>query len=69
MRTIPIDDMFARHATVRADGSLAHDMYLFQVKTPAESRESWDLYKLVETIPGDRAFRPMAESDCGSAQP
>jgi branched-chain amino acid transport system substrate-binding protein len=68
MRTIPIDDMFARHATVRADGSLAHDMYLFQVKTPAESTESWDLYKLVETIPGDRAFRPLAESDCGLAQ-
>ena len=65
MRTIPIDDMFARHATVRADGSLAHDMYLFQVKTPTESTESWDLYKLVETIPGDRAFRPLAESDCG----
>jgi branched-chain amino acid transport system substrate-binding protein len=64
MRSIPIDDMFARHATVRADGSLAHDMYLFQVKSPAESKGSWDLYQLLETIPGDRAFRPLAESDC-----
>lgn len=68
LRTIPVSDMFARHAKVRADGGLAHDMYLFQVKTPAESKGSWDLYKLVETIPGDRAFRPLAESDCPLAK-
>jgi branched-chain amino acid transport system substrate-binding protein len=68
LRTIPVEDMFARHAKVRADGSLAHDMYLFQVKTPAESKSSWDLYKLVETIPWDRAFRPLADSDCPLAK-
>jgi branched-chain amino acid transport system substrate-binding protein len=64
LRRMPIDDLFARHATVRPDGSLAHDMYLFRVKTPEESKESWDLYELIDTIPGERAYRPLAQSDC-----
>lgn len=39
-------------------------MSLFQVKTPAESKAPWDYYKLAATVPGDQAFRPLAESDC-----
>jgi branched-chain amino acid transport system substrate-binding protein len=39
-------------------------MYLFQVKTPAESSGPWDYYKLVKVVPGEQAFRPLAESDC-----
>jgi branched-chain amino acid transport system substrate-binding protein len=39
-------------------------MYLFQVKSPAESKAPWDYYKLVATIPGDEAFQPLAESRC-----
>jgi branched-chain amino acid transport system substrate-binding protein len=57
IRKIPIDNLFARHASVRPDGSVAHDMYLFRVKTPEESRGSWDLHELIETIPGEQAFR------------
>ena len=41
-----------------------HDMYLFEVKTPAESKGPYDYYKLVATIPGDEAFRPMDEGKC-----
>jgi branched-chain amino acid transport system substrate-binding protein len=43
---------------------MVHDMYLFQVKTPAESKGPWDLYKRVATIPGDQAFQPLSESRC-----
>ena len=46
-------------ATIRADGRKMHDMYLFEVKTPAESKGPWDYYKLIRTIPGEEAFRPM----------
>jgi branched-chain amino acid transport system substrate-binding protein len=41
-----------------------HDMYLFEVKTPAESKGPWDYYKLIATIPGDQAFRPMDQGGC-----
>jgi branched-chain amino acid transport system substrate-binding protein len=43
---------------------MVHDMYLFQVKTPAESRAPWDLYKRVATIPGDQAYQSLADSRC-----
>lgn len=64
MRELPVNDFFARDGHIRADGVMTHDMYLFQIKTPAESHGAWDFYKTVETIPGDRAFRPLAESKC-----
>ena len=64
LRTIPIDDVFARHAQVRPDGSVAHDMFLFRVKTPDESKGTWDLYEVIDVIPGERAFRSLSESDC-----
>jgi branched-chain amino acid transport system substrate-binding protein len=43
---------------------MAHDLYLVQVKTPAESKGAWDLVKLVATVPPDQAFRPLADSPC-----
>jgi branched-chain amino acid transport system substrate-binding protein len=44
---------------VRADGSVTHPVYLFQVKAPSESKGEWDYYKLVTTIPPEQAFGPM----------
>lgn len=64
MMATPVNDMFAKNGKIRADGRMVHDMYLAQVKTPAESKGDWDLYKIVRTIPGDEAFRPLAESQC-----
>jgi branched-chain amino acid transport system substrate-binding protein len=64
MMAMPVNDMFAKNGKIRADGRMVHDMYLAQVKTPAESKGAWDLYKIVRTIPGDEAFRPLAESKC-----
>jgi branched-chain amino acid transport system substrate-binding protein len=43
---------------------MVHDMYLFQVKTPAESKEPWDYYKLVATVPADQVSPPLSESTC-----
>ncbi len=64
MMATPVNDMFAKNGKIRADGRMVHDMYLAQVKTPAESKGEWDLYKIVRTIPGDEAFRPLAASQC-----
>ena len=64
MMATPINDMFAKNGKIRADGRMVHDMYLVQVKTPAESKGEWDLYKIIRTIPGDEAYRPLAESNC-----
>ena len=64
MAKTPVNDMFAKNGTIREDGRMVHDMYLVQVKTPAESKGEWDLYKVISTIPGDQAFRPLSESQC-----
>jgi branched-chain amino acid transport system substrate-binding protein len=64
MRAAPIDDFFTRNGRIRADGVMVHDMYLFRVKTPAESQGAWDSLRLVTTIPGDEAFQPLAQSQC-----
>ncbi len=64
MAATPVNDMFAKGGKIREDGRMVHDMYLAQVKTPAESKGEWDLYKIVSTIPGDQAFRPLSESQC-----
>lgn len=68
MKQMPIDDMFARHAKIRADGRMVHDMYLAKVKTPAESKGPWDYYKIVRVIPGDEAFQPLDKSTCPLVQ-
>ena len=59
-----IDDMFASDGFIREDGLMQHEMYIFQVKTPAESKGPWDLYKLVEKMPGEAAFGKLADSKC-----
>lgn len=64
MRELPINDFFAKNGKIRIDGRMVHDMYLMQVKAPSESKEPWDFYKLLATIPGDEAFRPLSESAC-----
>ncbi|MGV0818995.1 ABC transporter substrate-binding protein [Martelella sp. AMO21009] len=64
MKTTPTEDVVFGKGYVREDGRKMHDMYLFQVKTPAESTGPWDYYKLVATIPAEEAFRPLTESDC-----
>jgi branched-chain amino acid transport system substrate-binding protein len=64
MRAAPIDDFFTHGGRIRADGLMVHDMHLYQVKTPAESKYPWDYYKLVATIPADQAFAPLSRSKC-----
>jgi branched-chain amino acid transport system substrate-binding protein len=64
MKALPIHDFFARNGRLREDGRMVHDMYLVQVKTPAESKGEWDLYKIIATVPGDQAYRPMDQGGC-----
>jgi branched-chain amino acid transport system substrate-binding protein len=64
MRQTPVKDFFARNGTIRKDGRMVHDMYLAQVKTPAESKGEWDIAKIKRTIPGEQAFKPLSASTC-----
>ena len=64
MRELPVNDFYTKNGHLREDGRLVHDMYFAQVKTPAESTRPWDYYKILGTIPGDQAFRPMSEGGC-----
>ena len=64
MKELPINDFFTKNGRIREDGRVIRDMYLFQVKTPAESKYRFDFYKLLDTVPGDQAFRPMNEGGC-----
>jgi branched-chain amino acid transport system substrate-binding protein len=64
MRKTKVNDIFAKGGFIREDGRMVHDMYLMQVKTPAESVEPWDYYKVVETFKGETAWTTKAESKC-----
>jgi branched-chain amino acid transport system substrate-binding protein len=64
MLATPIDDFFTHSGHIRADGVMVHNMRLFQVKSPSESRYPWDYFKLIATIPGDQAFAPLSQSKC-----
>lgn len=64
MKAMPTDDPLFGKGMIRADGRKIHPAYLFEVKKPSESKGPWDYYKLIATIPGDEAFRPMAEGGC-----
>jgi branched-chain amino acid transport system substrate-binding protein len=64
MKEIPTDDPLFGKALIRLDGTVMHPAYLFEVKTPAESKKPWDYYKLVATISPEDAFRPMSEGGC-----
>jgi branched-chain amino acid transport system substrate-binding protein len=64
MRELPINDFMTKNGKLRVDGQVVRDMYLMQAKTPEESKGEWDLVKMVSTVPGDEAFRPLKESGC-----
>jgi branched-chain amino acid transport system substrate-binding protein len=64
MKELPTDDPLFGKGMIRVDGRTIHPAYLFEVKSPAESKYPWDYYKLIATIPADEAFRPLSESQC-----
>ncbi len=64
MREMPVNDVMTKNGKLRPDGRLVRDMYLFQVKSPDESKGKDDIYKLVATVPGDQAYRPLNEGKC-----
>ena len=64
MKSTPADDPLFGKSVIRQDGRKVHDVYLFEVKKPSESKGPWDYYKLIRTIPGEEAFRPMDKGDC-----
>ena len=64
LKEMTINDPTVKGGKIRADGRMVHDFYLYQVKSPGESKGEWDLYKLVSTIPGDQAFQPLSLSRC-----
>nr|WP_323031321.1 ABC transporter substrate-binding protein [Brachymonas denitrificans] len=64
IKETPINDMFVKDGKVREDGRLAQTMYLMQVKKPDESKEPWDYYQQVKSVPGDQAYTPLSESKC-----
>jgi branched-chain amino acid transport system substrate-binding protein len=64
MKETPINDFFAKDGKIREDGRMVHDMYVYQVKTPQESKYDWDFYKLLAVIPAAEAYRPLSESAC-----
>jgi branched-chain amino acid transport system substrate-binding protein len=64
MREMPVEDAFSRNGRLLPNGRMIHDMYLVEVKAPAESKQAWDYYRTVSTIPAEKAFRPLSESAC-----
>ncbi|CCD91900.1 putative ABC transporter (substrate binding protein) [Bradyrhizobium sp. ORS 375] len=64
MKATPVSDAYAEHGQIREDQRMVHDLYLVQVKTPAESKAPWDFVKLVTKIAPDQAFRPLDRSKC-----
>ena len=68
MRATPVSDVFTSDGHIRTDGRMVHDMYLVRVKQPGESRGPWDYEAVLQTVPGDQAFRPQAEAGCPLAK-
>jgi branched-chain amino acid transport system substrate-binding protein len=64
MKELPTDDPLFGKGSIRIDGRKMHDMYLFEVKKPSESKGPWDYYKLIRTIPANQAFRPLDQGGC-----
>ena len=64
LRKVKINDMFTKGGYIRKDGTMVHTMYLFEVKTPAESKSPWDYYELISTIPGEQAFPIASYAQC-----
>ena len=64
MKSMPVEDFFARNGQLREDGRMIHDMFLVQVKKPDASKGEWDLYNVLATIPAGQAFRPLSAGEC-----
>ena len=64
MADTPINDIFAQNGYIREDGRMVHDMYLMQVKSPAESKGTWDYYKIIKKLPAEQIWTTKAESKC-----
>lgn len=64
MKANHINDFFAKDGVIRADGRMVHDMYLVEAKKPEESKNEWDLMKVLRTIPGNEVFQPLDKSTC-----
>jgi len=64
LKELPVNDDFAQGGKVLANGRMVHDLYLFEVKKPSESKKPWDYYKLISTVPGDKAFPAAKDSGC-----
>ena len=64
MRALPVNDFYTTNGRVREDGRMVHDMYFAEVKKPSESTKPWDYFKILGVIPGDQAFRALADSGC-----
>ncbi|MBR0828662.1 ABC transporter substrate-binding protein [Bradyrhizobium manausense] len=64
LKELPVNDFFSDDYRIRQDGRLVRDMYLLQVKTQQESKEPWDVFKVLARIPGDEAYRPIADGHC-----
>jgi branched-chain amino acid transport system substrate-binding protein len=64
LKASKVSDFYTKSGSLREDGTLVHDMYLFQVKEPSESKAPWDYLKVAATIPGDQAFTTKAETKC-----
>jgi branched-chain amino acid transport system substrate-binding protein len=64
MRELPVEDAFTHGAKIRADGRLLRDLYVTEVKKPEESKGPWDYWKIIATIPGEKAWRPADQSEC-----
>jgi branched-chain amino acid transport system substrate-binding protein len=69
MRANPVEDFFAHGGKIREDGRMVHDMYLMRIKKPEESKSTWDVYDYLDTVPGDQAFRPLADGGCPLVKP
>ena len=64
LKEMTLNDATVKNGKIRPDGRMVHEFYLYQVKTPSESKGPWDLYKLVTTVPPDQAFQPLSQSRC-----
>jgi branched-chain amino acid transport system substrate-binding protein len=64
MKAMPTEDKLFGKGAVRKDGRVIHDLYLFEVKSPAESKEPWDYYTLKRIVPAAEGFRPIDKGGC-----
>jgi branched-chain amino acid transport system substrate-binding protein len=64
LRKAKINDMFTKDGYIRADGLMVHQMYVMQVKTPAESKYPWDYYRVIKVMPGEEAYGSQPDPAC-----